>query len=403
MCRSYDIIDARMCSLQQYTLADRQFGHSVTPAHRHLPAYFGGSPGPCEDALSEATSRSEHIKAAEEAGLRYTPDSLRGIRSERSGDAIHYIGANGQRVTNPQKLRRIRSLAIPPAWTDVWICPRTNGHLQVTARDIRGRKQYRYHPKYRAIRDETKFDRMLAFSEVLPLARESVEGHLRLVGLPRPKVLATVVWLLERTLIRVGSEEYARENETFGLTTLRDRHAEVRGAHVAFAFRGKSGKEHVVTFSDQRLAKIVQRCQTLPGEQLFQYVDEDGNRQDVGSADVNDYLKGIAGPGVTAKDFRTWAGTMLAAEALREIGPARLVRHKKASIVQAVDRVAERLGNTRAVCRQYYIHPVILDAYGRGKVVAVETKGRVARRRARRRLRDHEIAVLDFIQEHRRK
>jgi len=353
--------------------------------------------------LSEPTPRSEHVQAAAEAGLRYTPDSIRGIRLERSGDATVCVGVNGQRVTNQQKLRRIRSLVIPPAWTDVWICPHANGHLQVTARDARGRKQYRYHPKYRAIRDETKFDRMMAFSEVLPLARERVEAHLRLSGLPRSKVLATVVWLLERTLIRVGSEEYARANETFGLTTLRDRHAEVKGATVAFAFRGKSGKEHLVTFSDRRLAKIVQRCQTLPGEQLFQYVDDEGNRQDVGSSDVNDYLKGIAGPGVTAKDFRTWAGTMLAAQALREIGPARLVRDKKANIVQAVDRVAERLGNTRAVCRQYYIHPVILEAYGRGKVVELQPKSRVARRRPSRRLRDSEVAVLDFIQENQRR
>jgi DNA topoisomerase-1 len=343
------------------------------------------------------------VQAAEQAGLRYTPDSMRGIRRERAGDAFVYLGANGQPLTNEQKLRRIRSLAIPPAWSDVWICPHANGHLQVTARDARGRKQYRYHPKYRAIRDETKFDRMRAFSEVLPTTRESVEGHLRLTGLPRPKVLATVVWLLERTLIRVGSEEYARANETFGLTTLRDRHAEVRGSHVAFAFRGKSGKEHVVTFTDRRLARIVQRCQTLPGEQLFQYVDDEGNRQYIGSADVNDYLRGIAGPGVTAKDFRTWAGTMLAADALREIGLSRLVRDKKANIVRAVDRVAERLGNTRTVCRKYYIHPVILEAYGRGKVVEVQPRNRVARGRPRRRLRDNEIAVLDFIRENQRR
>jgi DNA topoisomerase-1 len=199
--------------------------------------------------VSETSPRAEHVQAAAQAGLRYTPDSLRGIRRERAGDSIVYIGANGQPLTNDQKLRRIRSLAIPPAWTDVWICPHANGHLQVTARDARDRKQYRYHLKYRAIRDDTKFDRMAAFSEVLPMARERVETHLRLGGLPRPKVLATVVWLLERTLIRVGSEEYARENETFGLTTLQDRHAEVRGSTVAFAFRGKSGKEHTVTTS----------------------------------------------------------------------------------------------------------------------------------------------------------
>jgi len=352
--------------------------------------------------VSESSPRTEHVEAAELAGLRYTPDSIRGIRRERAGKAFRYVGANGRPVTNEQKLRRLRSLAIPPAWTDVWICPHANGHLQVTARDARGRKQYRYHARYRAIRDETKFDRMFAFSEVLPRARERVEADLGKPGLPRDKVLATVVWLLERTLIRVGSAEYARENETYGLTTLEDRHAKVKGARVAFAFRGKSGKEHLVTFSDRRLAQIVQRCQTLPGEQLFQFVDDDGNRQDVGSGDVNDYLRRIAGPGVTAKDFRTWAGTMLAAQALAEIGPARLVKDKKANIVRAVDRVAERLGNTRAVCRKYYIHPTILDAYGRGHVVEAPPGERVQRRRSKRRLRGNEIAVLDFIRQHQR-
>ena len=267
--------------------------------------------------MSDAAITSEHVQAAEQAGLRYTPDSIRGIHRERKGDSFSYLGANGQPLTNEQKLHRIGSLAIPPAWTDVWICPHANGHLQVTARDARGRKQYRYHPKYRAIRDETKFDRMFAFSEVLPAARERVETDLSLPGLPRTKILATVVWLLERTLIRVGNTEYARENETFGLTTLEDRHAEVRGNKIVFAFRGKSGVDHFVTVQDGRLAKIVQRCQTLPGEQLFQFVDETGDRQDVGSGDVNAYLRDIAGQEVTAKDFRTWAGTMLAAEALR--------------------------------------------------------------------------------------
>jgi DNA topoisomerase-1 len=353
-------------------------------------------------AVSDATPRPEHVLAAEQAGLRYTPDAIRGIRREPKGERFVYFGSNGRPLTNAQKLRRIRALAIPPAWTDVWICPHANGHLQVTARDARGRKQYRYHTKYRAIRDETKFDRMFAFSEVLPTVRERVEADLRLPGLARQKVLATVVWLLERTLIRVGSVEYARENETFGLTTLEDRHAKVRGSQVAFTFRGKSGKEHLITFTDRRLANVVQRCQTLPGEQLFQYLDGDGNRQDVGSGDVNDYLREIAAPGVTAKDFRTWAGTMLAAEALRDLGPAHLVRDKKANIVRAVDRVAERLGNTRAVCRKYYIHPVILQAYGRGKVVPPEEPRRRVPRRPRRRLRDNEIAVLAFIQEHQR-
>jgi len=342
------------------------------------------------------------VQAAAQAGLRYTPDSLRGIRRERDGNGFIYVAANGRPVTNEQKLRRIRALAIPPAWTDVWICPHANGHLQVTARDARGRKQYRYHAKYRAVRDETKFHRMFAFSEVLPSAREAVEADIRRAGLPRRKVLATVVWLLERTLIRVGSAEYARENETFGLTTLEDRHARVSGSEVSFAFRGKSGKDHRVMVVDKRLARIVQRCQTLPGEQLFQYIDDEGNRQDVGSGDVNDYLREIAGPGISAKDFRTWAGTMFAAEALRDIGPARLVKDKKANIVKAVDRVAARLGNTRAVCRKYYIHPVILEAYGRGHVVSYEPPEQHSRRRSRKRLRDNEIAVLAFIREHQR-
>ncbi len=346
--------------------------------------------------------RSEHVEAAERAGLRYTPDSVRGIRRERRRGEFVYVAVNGHLVTNEQRLRRLRALAIPPAWIDVWICPHANGHLQVTARDARGRKQYRYHPKYRAVRDETKFDRMRDFSRVLPAAREAVESHLGLPGLPREKVLATVVWLLERTLIRVGNIEYARENETFGLTTLEDRHVKVRGGTVTFAFTGKSGIDHSLSIVDTRLARIIQRCQTLPGEHLFQYVDADGNRQDVDSGAVNEYLRDIAGPGITAKDFRTWAGTMLAAAALREIGPARLVRHKKANIVQAIDRVAERLGNTRTVCRQYYIHPVILEAYGRGDVIPPAGPRPPKRRRTARRLREDEIAVLRFIEKHER-
>jgi DNA topoisomerase-1 len=342
----------------------------------------------------------EHVDAAKRAGLRYTPDSLRGFRREMDGEGFVYFAVNGHRITSEKKLRRIRSLAIPPAWTDVWICPHGNGHLQVTAYDARGRKQYRYHPKYRAIRDETKFDRMRDFSRVLPAARQSVEAHLRLPGLPREKVLATVVWLLERTLIRVGNIEYARENESYGLTTFEDRHVEVRGQKVTFTFTGKSAIEHSLSFTDARLARIIQRCQTLPGEHLFQYVDEDGNRQDVDSGAVNEYLLEIAGPGITAKDFRTWAGTMLAARALREIGPARRVTQKKKNIIAAIDRVAERLGNTRTVCRQYYIHPVVLEAYARGQVVEAAKTRAPERRGGASRLRDDELAVLAFIEEH---
>lgn len=350
---------------------------------------------------STATERTEHVEAAERAGLRYTTDAIRGIRRVAADDGFVYVAANGRPITNERKLRRIRSLAIPPRWTEVWICPYANGHLQVTARDARGRKQYIYHQKYRAIRDETKFDRMVDFSRVLPPMRETVEAHLRLRGLPRDKVLATVVWLLEKTLIRVGNSEYARENETYGLTTLQGRHAEVSGTKVRFAFRGKSGREHSVDITDRRLARIVQQCQTLPGEELFQYAVGNGTYQDVDSGDINDYLREISGQDVTAKDFRTWGGTMLAAEALRELGPAGRVREREANVVAAVDRVAERLGNTRAVCRRYYIHPVVIDAYMRGKVLPSSDR-EAARASPDRRLRAGEIAVLEFIEEHER-
>jgi DNA topoisomerase I len=341
--------------------------------------------------------RAEYVESAERAGLRYVTDAWRGIRRKLVGERFVYEGSDGKRITNERTLERIRMLAIPPAWTDVWICPSANGHLQVTARDAKGRKQYRYHPRYREIRDETKFDRMIDFSRMLPSVRSTVEGHLRLRGLPREKALATVVWLLERTLIRVGNLEYARDNESYGLTTLEGRHAAVRGAKVRFLFKGKSGKEHAVSVEDRRLARIVQRCQTLPGEQLFHYIDDDGERRDVDSGDVNEYLREIAGPGVTAKDFRTWAGTMQAAAALREIGPAETERDRKANIVRAVDQVAERLGNTRAVCRNYYIHPAILGEYMQGRVVPAVKRRR--RAQTENRLRDDEIAVLRFIRQ----
>ena len=349
---------------------------------------------------ANAPATTEHVKAAKRAGLRYTTDSVRGISRKRVGDGFIYIAANGIPVTSERKLRRIRGLAIPPAWTDVWICPHANGHLQVTARDAKARKQYRYHPKYRAVKDETKFNRMLDFSRVLPAAREHVEAHLASRGLPREKVLATVVWLLERTLIRVGNTEYAKENETLGLTTMQARHAEVNGSQVMFSFRGKSGKEHSVSVTDRRLARIIHRCHTLPGEELFQYVDETGVHRNVESGHVNEYLRSVAGEGVSAKDFRTWGGTMLAAELLRELGPTRLVRDKESNIVRVVDQVAERLGNTRMVCRTYYIHPVILDAYRRGRVLPpLGERTEIARRKKQPCLRHHESEVMQFIQE----
>jgi DNA topoisomerase I len=305
-------------------------------------------------------------ESAQAAGLRYVSDATPGIRRRRSGTGFSYVAADGRVIRDKTTLARIRSLAIPPAYTDVWICPIANGHLQATGRDARGRKQYRYHPRWREVRDETKFGRMLAFSEALPRLRKRVEEDLAKPGLPREKVLATVVRLLECTAIRVGNDEYARSNRSFGLTTLQDRHVEISGSKLRFEFRGKSGKTHRVALSDRRLASIVARCQALPGADLFQYEDDDGGRVAIGSGDVNDYLREITGEDFTAKDFRTWSGTLQAVAALDAMGPAPTQREAKSAILQAIDRVAERLNNTRAVCRKYYVHPAVLDTYQAG-------------------------------------
>jgi DNA topoisomerase-1 len=306
------------------------------------------------------------LESAQAAGLRYVSDTSPGIRRRRSGKGFSYVGPDGRPVRDKATLARIRSLAIPPAYADVWICPIPNGHLQATGRDARGRKQYRYHPKWREVRDETKFGRMLAFSEALPRLRERVGEDLAKPGLPREKVLAAVVRLLECTGIRVGNEEYARTNRSFGLTTLRDHHVEISGSTMQFEFRGKSGKTHRVALSDRRLARIVARCQAVPGAELFQYVDDEGGRVVIGSGDVNDYLREITGQDFTAKDFRTWAGTLQAVAALEELGPADTAREAKSTILRAIDQVAERLNNTRAVCRKYYVHPAVLERYAAG-------------------------------------
>jgi DNA topoisomerase-1 len=265
-------------------------------------------------------------------------------------------------------LARIRALAIPPAYTDVWICPDPRGHLQATGRDARGRKQYRYHPEWRAVRDETKFERMVAFSEALPGIRAQVDRDLRRQGLPREKVLATIVRLLECTAIRVGNDEYAKANASFGLTTLKDQHVEISGSRLRFEFRGKSGKTQAVDLTDRQLARIVANCQAIPGAELFQYLDEDGKHQAVDSGDVNDYIRRISGQSFTAKDFRTWAGTMLAVGALREAGSFTTAKEAKSKLLGAIDQVAQRLNNTRAVCRKYYIHPTIQEMYLAGRL-----------------------------------
>jgi DNA topoisomerase-1 len=274
-----------------------------------------------------------------------------------------------------------------------------NGHLQVTARDARGRKQYRYHPKFREQRDGTKFERLFDFGEVIWKIRSAVERDITLEGLPRQKVLATLVWLLERTFIRVGTEEMSRMNKSYGLTTLRKKHVEFEGSELRFEFRGKSGVEHAVTVDDARIAHIVQRCHDLRGEVLFKYVADDGKRREIEAGDVNDYLAEITGGEITAKDFRTWAGTMIAAEYLRSVGPARTVKEANKNIVAAIDHTAERLGNTRAVCRKYYIHPVLIAAYLKGDVLPRMRQTRVAVRKPGGKLRRHEAEVLSFLRD----
>ena len=306
--------------------------------------------------------------AAREAGLRYTSDDRPGWTRRRSGRGFGYRDAAGEAIRDQAALARIRALAIPPAWTDVWICPSPTGHLQASGRDAAGRKQYRYHADWHARRDVDKFDRMLAFASALPRIRRRVERDLARRGLPREKVLAAVVRLLELTLIRVGNDEYARLNCSFGLTTLRDRHARVEGTSIRFRFRGKSGHQHEVGLRDRRLAAVVRRCQELPGQELFQYADADGSIHDIASDDVNTYLREISGGDFTAKDFRTWEGTVLAYRALRALQPDDDAPASKRVVVEAMRETAGRLGNTPAVARRSYVHPAILEAYLDGSI-----------------------------------
>lgn len=314
---------------------------------------------------------SDPPAAARAAGLRYVHDGRPGIRREAVKDGFRYLDARGDAVADETTLARIKALVIPPAWTEVWICPQANGHLQATGRDARGRKQYRYHAKWREARDEVKYERMLKFGQALPAIRAEVDRALKLPGLPREKVLATIVFLLEATMMRVGNEEYARTNQSFGLTTLRNRHAKVDGSDVAFSFRGKSGVYHKVKVHDRRLARIVARTRDLPGQELFQYVDADGDTHAIDSSDVNDYLRAISGEDYTAKDFRTWSGTVLAALALQEFEKFDSEAQAKKNIVRAIESVAEKLGNTPSICRKCYVHPAVLDAYLDGAALEV--------------------------------
>jgi DNA topoisomerase-1 len=349
--------------------------------------------------IDEIEIAPDPAEVAEEAGLRYVSDERSGYTRKRKGDDFEYFDAEGKRITDETRLLRIRRLAIPPAYTDVWICPSANGHIQATGRDARGRKQYRYHERWREVRDENKYDRMLVFSKALPKIRRRVGRDLKRRGLPRERVLATVVQLLERTFIRVGNEEYAKENKSFGLTTMRNRHVDVTATKLRFSFRGKSGKDHEVDVTDRRLAKIIRQLQDLPGQEIFQYVDEKGEVRKITSQDVNEYLREITGEEFTAKDFRTWAGTVLAAMALNAQEAFENKAQAKKNVKDAISAVAKILGNTPTVCRKCYVHPAVLESYLDGAMIeGLKQKTEETLERKLGDLRSEEAAVMSFLQ-----
>src|SRR6266581_6410798 len=355
----------------------------------HTPGTNSGN-GKASEAASD-----ECIAAAAEAGLRYVTDNSPGYRRKANGEHFKYLDTHGKPIRDEERLLRIKRLAIPPAWANVWICPSPSGHIQATGRDARRRKQYRYHERWREQRDDNKFDRLAEFARTLPKMRRRVAQDIRLPGLPRQKVLATVVRLLERTFIRVGNEEYARENKSFGLTTIKNRHVTVTGPHLRFRFRGKSGRQHEVDMTDRRTARIVSKCQDLPGQDLFQYVSDDGEARNVTSQDVNDYLREITNENFTAKDFRTWAGTLLTAIALNAQGAFETKKQAKANVKTAVCAVAQLLGNTPAICRKCYVHPAIVEAYlSRTQIAGL---GQAIENTTRINLRAVECAVLKFL------
>lgn len=352
---------------------------------------------PSPEAL--ATLGADSVEAAKAAGLRYVSDEKPGICRKRSGKGFSYYDAQGNRIQTTAERNRIESLGIPPAWQEVWICPTTNGHLLATGRDAKGRKQYLYHPDWNKCRNEAKFGRMIPFGLALPKIREQAEADLRRQKLNREKVLAIVVRLLEETFIRIGNDEYAKKNSSFGLTTLRDNHVEIAGSTVKFQFRGKHGIDHEIEVSDRRLARLIKQCRDIPGYDLFQYYDEAGQRQTIGSGDVNDYLREISGESFSAKDFRTWAGTVQTALALREAGPFSSKTEANRNIVQAVKAVAKQLGNRPATCRKYYVHPIILECYEEELLLpALEPDGPTAEP-LREGLSFEENAVLNLLQQ----
>jgi DNA topoisomerase-1 len=334
---------------------------------------------------------SDPIEIDLPADLHYVDDSQPGLRRKILRGKFAYFTADGERITDADEIKRINALVIPPAYKDVWICADPRGHLQATGRDARGRKQYRYHPRWREVRDKDKYERMIEFGKMLPKVRRQLETHLAAPGLDRNKVMAAVVSLLDSTLIRVGNTQYARDNKSFGLTTMRNRHVEVKGNSIAFEFRGKSGIEHKVTVKDRRLANIVKRCMELPGQNLFQYLDDDGVRHGVSSHDVNAYLHQITGSDFTAKDYRTWAGSALALAMLRELHWQPEPEAKK-HIVDMVKAVARQLGNTPAVCRKCYIHPKVLEHFVEGELA------KLPKPRTHKGLRMEEVALATFLE-----
>jgi DNA topoisomerase-1 len=353
-----------------------------------------------QHAPATPVTHVDPVKSAKEAGLRYVHDDSPGIRRRRAGRGYIYMDDAGRRIGDPQTLIRIRQLVIPPAWRNVWICPLANGHIQAIGRDARGRKQYRYNERWREVRDQTKYNRMIAFAQALPVIRRRVDEDLKRAGLPREKLLATVTRLLETTFIRVGNEEYAHQNHSFGLTTMRDTHVDVDGALIHFEFRGKSGVEHAIDLRDQRLARIIEQCQELPGHELFKYVDHEGQRHQINSDDVNQYLRQISGQDFTAKDFRTWAGTVLAALALQTYQEFDSKAQARRNIVAAIESVARKLGNTKAVCRKCYIHPAIIESYLDGDLIEA-LKQRAERKlcESMNDLRPAEAAVVALLQQ----
>jgi len=353
-----------------------------------------------DSPAAASAAATDPVVTARQVGLRYVGDHVPGIKRVPDKDGFLYIDADGKRVRDEATLARIKSLAIPPAWTDVWICPWENGHIQATGRDAKKRKQYRYHSRWRNVRDEAKYERMLSFGKALPLIRQRVDEALKLPGLPREKVLATIVYLLEATMMRIGNEEYARQNKSFGLTTLRDRHVRIDGSEVEFRFRGKSGVQHSIKVDDPRLSRIIRRVRDLPGQELFQYVDDDGEQRTVDSADVNDYLRSLTGEDYTAKDFRTWSGTVLAAFALQEYERFDSEAQAKKNVVRAIESVAERLGNTPSICRKCYVHPAVIESYLDGTMLqAMQQRAREELASDLHTLGSEEAAVLALLQE----